>query len=325
VGGTSWDDKTYATRASVRAAKKIDTFAYDTSVKSGAVAAKAHDKLDPKKLKDGRREARDSADHPNSCPVFVGLDVTGSMSSVPKMMQAKLPTLMGLLTMKGYLADPAICVSAIGDVKSDRVPFQVGQFESGIEIEDDITNLYLEGNGGGNDHESYEIALFFLARCVVSDAWEKRGKKGYAFVICDEKLAPGLLKHEVEKVFGDSMGLEGDMPIETLIAEVLQKWELYCIVPNMTSHYDDENFRERWRKHLGERVLLLDDPNGISELIASTIGILEENADIDSLVSDLSSAGTSSSTAAAVTRALARVESSGLSKIAGGDTGLAVL
>jgi len=227
------------------------------------------------------------------------------------------------LTLKGYIADPAICIAGIGDAKYDRAPFQVGQFEAGIEIEDDITNLFLEGGGGGNRHESYDVALFFLARCVATDSWEKRGKRGYAFIICDEELPSVLQRSEIEKVFGETFGLEGDVNVDDLIAEVLEKWELYCIVPNMTSHYSDDSMKVRWRAKLGERVLLLDDPNGISELIASTIGILEDNADLDGLVEDLASVGTSSATAAAVTRALAKVEGSGLSKLA--NTGLATL
>jgi hypothetical protein len=325
MGGVSWDDKKYTTRAKFREENKIEAFAYDASIRSGVVAAKTHEKLDPSKLKAGKREARDSEAHPNSSPIFVGLDVTGSMSQVPKMIQAKLPALMGLLTMKGYVADPAICVAGIGDAKYDRAPFQVGQFESGIEIEDDITNLYLEGGGGGNRHESYDLALFFLARCVVTDAWEKRGRRGYAFIICDEELPGVLPREEVEKVFGDKYGLEADVKVDDLVAEVLEKWELYCIVPKMTSHYSDDSYKVRWREKLGERVLMLDDPNGISELIASTIGILEENADVDSLVNDLTTAGVSAGTAESVTRALARVEPSGLSKVSGGDTGLATL
>ena len=324
MGGTSWDDAHYKSRTSFRAENKIDTFGYHGKIASGVVEAKVHEKLDPSKLKAGSREARDSDDHPNSNPVFVGLDVTGSMASVPKMMQQKLPTLMGLLLKKGYIEDPAICVAGIGDAAFDRAPFQVGQFESGIEIEDDITNLYLEGGGGGNMHESYDLALYFLARCVKTDAWEKRGKKGYAFIICDENLSDRLKRDHVSRVFGNDHKLQADILVDELVAEVLEKWELYCVVPNMTSHYSDDRYKSRWREHLGERVVLLDDPNGISELIASTIGILEENADIDTLVDDLSGEGVDHSTAVSVSTALAKFEPRGELSVKG-DTSLSTL
>ncbi len=302
-----WSEAAYTASVKRAADAGVDKFNYSSKVSSGAVAKESHETLDPKKFKAGIREARDSTDHPNSKPVFVGLDVTGSMRDVPRMIQGKLPTLMGLLVRKGYLADPAICMSAIGDANYDRVPLQVGQFESGIEIDDDISNIYMEGGGGGNMHESYDLALFFLARCAKFDAWEKRQQKGYAFIICDEELEGSVRKEHVERVYGSSMGLESDIAIEDLMAEVLERWELYVIIPKMTSHFNDPKYSARWRKLLNERVLMLDDPNGISELIASTIGILEENTDMDSLVADLTSAGVDGNTAASVSRALATV------------------
>lgn len=309
MGGGKWSDAAYTASVKRSVDSGVDKFAYSSKVESGVVSKAAHESLDPKKFKAGIREARDSTEHPHSKPVFIGLDVTGSMRDVPRMIQGKLPALMGLLVRKGYLADPAICMSAIGDANYDRVPLQVGQFESGIEIDDDISNIYMEGGGGGNMHESYELAIFFLAICAQSDAWDKRQEKGYAFIICDEELEPVLRKEHVVDVFGSSMGLEGDVSTADLMAKVLERWELYVIIPKMTSHFSDPKYSKRWRELLNERVLNLDDPNGICELIASTIGILEENADMDSLVGDLVGAGVSSSTAESVSRALATVGS----------------
>ncbi len=120
--------------------------------------------MNPALMKNGVREARDSDAHPISNPVAVMFDVTGSMQTVPRILQKNLPTLMGLCLRKGYLDDPAILIGAIGDATCDLVPLQVGQFESGNEIENDLNNLYLEGGGGGQQMESYELALYFLAR-----------------------------------------------------------------------------------------------------------------------------------------------------------------
>lgn len=253
----------------------------------------------------------------------MGLDVTGSMSSVPSKIQAKLPLLLGLILRKGYLADPAICVAGIGDVKYDSVPLQIGQFESGVEIDDDITKLFLEGGGGGNRSESYELALYFLARCVSSDSWEKRNKKGYAFIICDEELPDRVSADEVSRVFGETSVLQDDIPIADLVKEVMEKWELYCIIPNMTSHYNDPSFSKRWTELLGQNVIKLDDPNGISELIASTIGILEEN-DLVTIMSDLKDHGVDSTLVNSVSKALTEIDKKDISTISKG-TGLAKL
>lgn len=301
MGGTSWDDGHYSARTSYRAANKVSAFAYSDAVRADRSKG-VHETLDPQKFKNEVRECRDSSEHPNSKPVFIGLDVTGSMRRVPIIVQSKLPQFMGLLVRKNYIEHPSICVAGIGDVKSDRVPMQISQFESGIEIDDHITNLYLEGNGGANHTESYELALYFLARCVQADEFDKRGGKGYAFIIGDEKLAETVFKSEVEKVFGHT--LQCDIPTAELMQEVLAKWELFHIVPNMTSYYSREEFRTNWKEYLGQRVLTLETPEDISEFIASVIGVNEGNVDLDTLVGDLVEVGVNKNSAAVMSRSL---------------------
>lgn len=315
MGGSSWSDSHYASRSSVRAASGSDGFDYSKKIRSGSIKAAVNEKLDPKKMKNGKRECRDSEAHPNSVPVYVGLDVTGSMQTVPTIIQKKLPELMGLLIRKGYLEHPSICMSAIGDAYYDRVPFQVGQFESGIEIDDDITNIYMEGGGGGNDFESYELVLYFLARCVEADHFT-RGK-GYAFIICDESLHGKVSKDEVEEVFGHK--IQSDINVVDLIQEVKEKWNIYCIVPKMTSHYANHEMKKFWKEQLGQNVLLLEDPEGIVELIASTIGF-NEGGDLDNIINDLTEVSTER-IALSVSKSLATVDKGISTK----GTGLATL
>lgn len=319
MGGSRWSDDAYSARKAYRSATGASTFAYTDSIRKGSTAAKTHETLDPVKMKAGTRECRDSEAHPNSTPIFIGLDVTGSMGQVPITMQTKLKEVMGLLLKRGYVEDPAICISGIGDVEAgDRAPFQVGQFESGIEIEDNLTNLYIEGGGGGNRYESYDIALYFLARCVKADSFEKRNKKGYAFIICDEGLPRVCKGSSIKTIFNTDAQ---DIIIEDLIAEVLEKWELFVIVPNMTSHYKT-SYQDKWVEVLGQRVIFLEDPNVVSETIASAIGLLEEE-DMSSIAENLKDVGLSSSSVGAVTTALSKLESNSITKTSG--TGLTVL
>lgn len=314
MGGTSWSDSAYTSSVSAKAARGYSAFEYDDKVKSGVVARGVHETLDPKKMKGGKRECRDSTEHPEAKPVYIGLDVTGSMQNVPRLIQEKLPKLMGLIARGGYVDHPSICVSAIGDVKSDKAPLQLGQFEAGVEIDNDITNIYLEGNGGGNNTESYELALYFLAYCVEADEFEKRNGKGYAFIICDESLAPKIDRREVEAVFGTK--LQADLDTREVISLVKEKWNLYCIVPKMTSHYDDQRMKTLWKEVLGENLIHLEDPSAISETVAA---IIATNAgfDADSIHKDLLAAGTSAGAAKSVSTAISNVVGGGMTKLAG--------
>jgi len=183
MGSSSYSDDFYTARVADRKARGVDTFAHTAAVAKGVAPKAVHPKLDPKGV---TRESRDSAEHPNSVAIGVMFDVTGSMGGVPITLQQKIPQLMGLLLRKGYIQDPQIMFGAVGDFFADHAALQVGQFESGIEMDDDITNLWLEGGGGGTNQESYQDALYFFARHTSTDCWEKRGKKGYLFLIGDE-------------------------------------------------------------------------------------------------------------------------------------------
>lgn len=289
MGGSSWSDEHYSARALHRSATNTPVFAYDRSIKSGAAPAKAHDSLDPSKLKAGVRECRDSDKHPESVPVFVGFDVTGSMHTVPQVLQKNLCSLMGLLLRKSYLADASICVAGIGDATCDQAPLQIGQFESGIEIENDLTNLFLEGGGGGQRTESYELALYFLARKTACDAWDKRQKKGYAFLIGDEMAYSRVDRLQVERIFGDK--LEAHIPLAQIVAEAQAKWEVFYILPKMTAYYHEAAIIDFWKDLLGQQALKLEDPAAISDFIAAQIGVCEGAVDVSGLTKDLTDAG----------------------------------
>ena len=305
MGGTSWSDDHYSQRAKVRAAQGVDTFAYSKATSAAPVdQQKAHASLDPNGVK--MRESRDSAEHPESNAVIVLFDVTGSMGSVPVTIQKKLPSLMGLLLRKAYLTDPAIMIGAIGDAHTDRVPLQVGQFESGIEIENDLTNLYLEGNGGGQIHESYELGMYFVARHTVTDCFEKRQKKGYLFIIGDEQPYD-VSRSQVKTVIGDD--IEADIPVKQILAEVQERYNVFFILPRMTSYWDNANVNKTWRDLLGERFLKIEEPESVCELIAATIGLCENAVDHDGIRQDLGGHGVSRQGVNAVTTALAKVGS----------------
>ena len=302
MGHTVWSDAHYHKRASRLAATGRSAFAHDEDIRQRRALAGVHPLLDPAKLKNGRRESRDSARHPTSRAVAVLFDVTGSMREVPQLMQQHLCRLFDLLVDKKYLTDPAVLVGGIGDATCDVAPLQVGQFESGNEVEDDLSRLYLEGGGGGQQTESYELALYFLARKTALDCQEKRGQRGYAFLIGDELPYRRVKRREVELVFGDT--LPADIPLEKIVAEVQKKYELFYILPNLTSYYNDPKITATWRDLLGQNVIRLGDPATISEAIAATIGLAERSVDPGDLAADLRESGASGTAASAVSAAL---------------------
>lgn len=292
MGGGSWNASTYAatTQAKVNSGTN---FAYTKSTRSLRHEDwKVHADLDPKRLAGAGspfvgqavRESRDNADHPNALPIVVGFDETGSMGRVPTITQQKLAGLFGLLLRQGYAEDPQIMVAAYGDAYTDQVPLQVSQFEDDNRIDENLDKLFLEGNGGGNGGESMALAWYYLAYHTATDAWDKRKKRGYAFFVADE-VSHDVTAEQVKKHIGDGEPL-GSLDTQSLAQAVQEKWDVYILlIDNMSAKMQgSEAF---YKRLFGEKnVLVVEDPDSVTETIALAIGALEGNIDIDDDAAD---------------------------------------
>lgn len=244
---------------------------------------KIHDLMNPYGV---IRESRDSENHPNAIPVIIVLDVTGSMGQIPKMFLASgLPTLFSKLIQAG-VEDIALCFIAIGDHETDRAPLQVGQFESGDEeIDLWLTRTWPEKGGGNNAGESYHLAWYFAAYQTVTDAWEKRGQKGFLFTIGDEPCLPFLPSRAIKEITG---GEQPTIPTEDLLKIAQEKWNIFHFNLTQTFSGDRARVKAYWSNLLGQQAIMLNDynkiPDQIAEILLSNIeipkpveGIKEEN------------------------------------------------
>ncbi|MQY14894.1 hypothetical protein SRB5_50700 [Streptomyces sp. RB5] len=300
MGSGRWSHDVYDAAERFRAAQGVGAFAYSDHHMSATPRHhwRAHRSLDPYGLR--IRESRDSAEHPASVPIAVLFDVTGSMRRVPQVLQAKLPGLFGLLLRKGYVRDPQLLFGAIGDATCDRVPLQLGQFESDNRMDDDLGHILLEGGGGGQATESYELAMYAMARHTSLDCWEKRRRKGYLFIVGDEMPYGRVKAREVRDVIGDRIG--EDIPTTAILAELRRTYEVFYILPAGTSYFGNRAVLDTWRGLLGQNVVELDDLNAVCETIALTVGLGEEAIDLAGGLADLRDVG--SDAAPVVGRAL---------------------
>src|SRR3546814_2864338 len=118
MGGSSYSDSLYSARMDHHVKTGTSAFTHDADIKRGIAANAVHALLDPSKPnKAGKivRESFDSDAHPESVPVAVLFDVTGSMQHNPQLFVKKLGTLMTMLVKKGILAHPHVLFGAYGD------------------------------------------------------------------------------------------------------------------------------------------------------------------------------------------------------------------
>ena len=320
MGSGRWDYDAYEAAEAYRKASGRSAFDYNDRVLSRTPRNqwRAHPDLEPYGV--DVRESRDSAEHPTSLAISVLFDVTGSMGGVPRVLQTKLADLHGLLLRKRYVDHPQIMFGAIGDAYSDRVPLQIGQFESDNRMDAQLGGIVLEGGGGGQMRESYELAMYFMAHHTSLDCHEKRGKRGYLFLIGDEMPYPSVNPQQVSRVLGSRSGRPGEWPgerpghgappaapVEEVVRELTRKFDVYYILPEGSSYVGNDEVLGTWRALLGQNVIQLDDLDAVCETIALTIGLAEERIDLNGGLADLRDVG--STAGRSVERALGGLES----------------
>jgi hypothetical protein len=309
MGNGRWSTSTYQSRARARGGQ--DAFAYSRQSKT------VHPTLDPQGLT--VRESRDSAEHPESNSIIVGLDVSGSMGAVIRAIHADLPQLHELLLGHNYIPHPQIMFSGFCNGTNTSVPpLQIGQFESDNRMDQNLENLIL---GGGGPRESAELMMFVAARHTSIDCWEKRGKRGYMFLIGDEPAFLEVKANEVNTFIGS--GIQTNIPLEDIVDEVKERYNLYMIIPVGAYGGDDPALYAFWEQYLGSQyVIRLEKPDDVAETIALTIGLSEGTIGMNDGADHLRAVGASSDTIDTVTKALAAVtKSSGGSSVVKGSGG----
>lgn len=268
MGTSRWDDSAWVSHtSSVKTKTREEIFSSSHML----------EKFDPKKIT--VRESKDSALNPNSNAIIVALDVTGSMGiNAEQLARNGLGVMVEEIIKRKPVSDPHVMCMGIGDVKYDSAPLQVTQFEADITIAEDLKNIYLEGGGGGNCFESYNLAWYFAALNTSIDCYEKRGKKGYLFTLGDEEAPEDLLASEIRKVFGNQE--TKDYTSEQLLNMASKMYHVYHIVVKQGSHarhYFDDVMKS-WKELLGQRVLVLEKNEDLAEVIVSTIEVNEGRA-----------------------------------------------
>jgi len=278
MGGGRWEDtgrsayvSTSASAAKARHYKEVFT------------STDVTEELNVAKLKGGIRESRDSDHNPESNAIILGLDVTGSMGDIAHQIakDGLGKIIEGILEQKP-VSDPHILFSAIGDVVYDSVPLQASQFEADHRIIEQLNQIYVEGGGGGNSTESYDLPWYFAANMTSIDCFEKRKKKGYLFTFGDELPPNGVNNKQLTAVFGK--GNQKGFTADEALKAASKKYHVFHIIIEQgwyaSTHH---NVTSRWKQLMGNRALPLDDHHHLPELVLAAMHV-SEGADVAEVI-----------------------------------------
>jgi hypothetical protein len=273
MGHGSWDVGTYKSYAVNTGLLNKDGTVSNKSAHEIYTAKKINQALNPKGVK--LRESRDSTDHPVSTALAFCLDVTGSMGLIAAAMAKKgLPMLMKEIYDRKPVTDPQVMFMGFDDIHVGG-HFQVSQFESDIRIAEQLNDLWLENNGGGNDFESYSLPWLFAANNTSTDCWEKRKKKGYLFTFGDELPTPELHKTDVVRVLGHCP--EGKLDGATLLKKAQKTYEVFHVIADEGSfaRSNKNEVHNAWEELMGDHAIHLPDHTKLAEVVVSTIQVAE--------------------------------------------------
>lgn len=265
MGSGKFDPAAYRAFTSTTAGKST----HDIYTSSGM-----NPNLDPKGVK--IRESRDSVDNPASTPLIVALDVTGSMGMLADVIAREgLGTLFTAILDRKPITDPHIMFMAVGDANFDQAPLQVSQFEADKRIIEQLTQIYLEHGGGGNNFESYNLPWYFASEHTEHDSLTKRGKRGYLFTVGDEEAPQMLTKEQIENYIGDIQ--ERSLTSLEMLDLAKRKYDVYHVVIKEGNHARGRlsDVKRSWDAMLGQHVIYLDDHKKLAETIVSAIEVAE--------------------------------------------------
>ena len=275
MGNGSWTSSAYNVYTTTTRGVSADTFATSNyTVQEVYKNRRISPLLDPKNV---MRRCIDSEEHPNTFPVILALDVTGSMGDASMKVAQKLNDIMTDIYENDSIKDIEFCVMGIGDLAYDDAPIQISQFESDIRIAEQLDALYFEAGGGGNKYESYTAAWYMGVRHCDLDCW-KRGKKGLIITMGDELPNPYLYKNGLINVTGDKV--QDSIETKDLIDEVKEKYNIYHIsVKDNNSSYDWNNqdgvLDKAWRDLLGDHYSVAT----LNNLAKTITEIIKSNSD----------------------------------------------
>ena len=270
MGFGSWDVSSFTSYSSsvgktILSNGKIDL---DGLFVSDVYKTRSIDKdLDP--LRFSIRECCDTEEHPQTIPVILAIDVTGSMGETAMEVSSSLNVIMTDLYKD--VPDVEFSVMGIGDLECDSAPIQMSQFESDVRIAEHLDKIYFEGGGGANAYESYSAAWYMGLYHTRLDCWN-RNKKGIIITFGDETINPSLPYGALNDVTND--GVQFPIKTEELYNMVSEKYEIYHVFVNHSSSSARryKTAKEEFEKIIGEdHFYSIDSMNEISEVVTHII------------------------------------------------------
>jgi len=272
MGGSSYDRDVYSSSS---------TSSWGSGYNSFGVSSYSTEKLNSSVLHPSMKPNGKILESKTRTPIIIMLDVTGSNIDFARVVYDKLPMFYGQIEQKSYLTDFDISICAVGDAYTDEYPLQIGNFAKGITLDSWLEKLVLEGMGGGQRKESYELAAYYLYK----NTKFAPGSKPIIFFIGDEMPYPTVNKYQAEK-FGIECFEGGIEPFSLLREKVSDN--VFMLLNKYCSRKFEPDITSCWQKLLAaEHVIKIYEEKSIVDLMLGIISMVSESRTLETYKVDM--------------------------------------
>eukprot|EP00455_Lapot_gusevi_P018113 TRINITY_DN1981_c0_g7_i3.p1 TRINITY_DN1981_c0_g7~~TRINITY_DN1981_c0_g7_i3.p1 ORF type:complete len:233 (+),score=88.64 TRINITY_DN1981_c0_g7_i3:343-1041(+) len=211
------------------------------------------------------------------------------MGDWSKIIYDKLPMFYGQIMLQGYMDDVSLSFAAIGDATCDNAPLQVTNFAQGRDIDDEISKLWLVGGGGGNAHESYELAGYYYLRHATFPNLPE-GRKPFLFITGDEHFYSTISRTILREIVGD------EVPQEVTAGDIFQELNerFHVFYLHKPYYSNDADVVSQWRSVLPEsNVLCFSEAKACVDVMLGAIALITATRNLDQYVEDMVARGQS--------------------------------
>lgn len=269
MGGCSYDRDVYGPSSG---------WGYSSSYTGSSVASATLNAVDlSKDMEPCDKKISSTSKH----PIIIMLDVTGSNTNFARIVYDKMPMFYGQIEQKGYLKDFEISICAVGDMNSDDYPLQIADFSKGIEIDNWLKKLVLEGCGGGQRCETYEMAAYYLLK---NFSFEK-GSEPIIFFLGDEapydKIKGDFVKKYITSDFNTSDFNMSSEEVFQLLLKIVPN--TYLFLNPYQGCVNDLNIVQTWRnmfKGFEKNIIQMQQgtENSIVDLMLGVIAMIGDRS-----------------------------------------------
>lgn len=261
MGGSSYDRDVYSSSSG-----------WGSYGGGGSYSAAANNVMHASTLDDTMNPLNRTIKSTSKHPIVIMLDVTGSNTGFAKIVYDKMPMFFGQIEQKGYLDDFEISVCAVGDAYSDYYPLQIAEFKKGTAIDDWLKKLVLEGRGGGQRCETYELAAYYLLHNFEFE----RDAKPIVFFLGDEApystVNTSIIKEYVDTYY-DGENVDSKYVFEELLKKIPNT---YMFLNPYNGISNDDNIKETWLSMFGKhsKNVIMMQPDNEKAIVDLMLGVL---------------------------------------------------